>query len=89
MQDRVAREQFPAFQLTWVQADLLLCHLALLLLLVHGDNDTDFSYNIQMSTQSSDIRKVRSIKLCSSVRHNSMTSKAFSKQTVCGGFILN
>lgn len=60
-----------------------LCHLGSLLLLIR---ESDYAnYNMQMSTQSSDIRKVRSSQLCPSVRHNSVTSKVFSKQTVCGG----
>lgn len=86
---RAAREQLPEFQLTWTQADLLL-HLAWLPLSVHEGNDMDFSYyNMQMSTQSPDTRKVRSGQLRSSVRHKSITSTAFSRQTVCGRFVLN
>jgi len=87
---RAAREHLPAFQLAWTQADVFLLHLAWLLLLVHEGNDMDFSgYNMQMSTQSPDTRKVRSGQLRSSVRHNSITSTAFSKQTVCGRLVLN
>lgn len=87
---RDAREQLPAFQLTWTQPDLLLLHLAWLPLSVHEGNDMDFScYNMQMSTQSPGTRKVRSGQLRSSVRHKSITSTAFSRQTVCGRFVLN